>query len=51
MEVSTESVKNLRDKTGISIMQCRKALIEANGDMDKAIIILEKNSKAIAGKK
>lgn len=51
MEVSTESVKNLRDKTGISIMQCRKALIEAGGDMGKAIIILEKNSKAIAGKK
>lgn len=51
MEVSTESVKNLRDKTGISIMQCRKALIEAGGDMEKAIIILEKNSKAIASKK
>ncbi len=51
MEITTESVKNLRDKTGISIMQCRKALIEAGGDMDKAIIILEKNSKSIASKK
>lgn len=51
MEISTESVKNLRDKTGISIMQCRKALVEAGGDMEKAIIILEKNSKAIASKK
>lgn len=51
MEVTTEAVKTLRDKTGISIMQCRKALIEAGGDMEKAIIILEKNSKAIASKK
>lgn len=51
MEVTTETIKELRDKTGVSIMQCRKALIEAGGDMAKAIIILEKNSKAIASKK
>lgn len=51
MEISTESVKELRDKTGISIMQCRKALQEADGDMEKAIVILQKNSKTIASKK
>lgn len=51
MDISTERVKELRDKTGISIMQCRKALDEAGGDMEKAVIILQKQSKSIAGKK
>lgn len=51
MEITTESVKQLRDKTGISIMQCRKALVEAEGDMEKAIVILQKNSKSIASNK
>lgn len=51
MEISTIRVKELRDRTGISIMQCRKALEEAQGDMDKAIIILQKQSKGIATKK
>jgi elongation factor Ts len=51
MDISTNRVKELRDQTGISIMQCRKALEEAGGDMDKALIILQKQSKAIATKK
>ncbi len=51
MDISTERVKELRDQTGISIMQCRKALEEAGGDMEKAIIILQKQSKAVASKK
>ncbi len=51
MEITTEQVKQLRDSTGISIMQCKKALEEAGGDMDKARIILEKQSKAVAQKK
>lgn len=51
MQITTELVKELRDKTGISIMQCRKALEEAEGDMDKAIAILKKNSSAMAEKK
>lgn len=51
MEISTESIKELRDRTGISIMQCRKALIEASGDMEKAVIILQKQSKSTANKK
>lgn len=51
IEIKTNQVKELRDKTGISIMQCRKALEEAAGDMEKAIIILQKQSKGIAVKK
>ena len=36
MEITTEIVKQLRDKTGVSIMQCKKALEETHGDVDKA---------------
>ncbi len=50
-EISIDLVKELRDKTGISIMQCRKALEETGGDMDKAIILLRKKSSDVAGKK
>src|SRR5690606_28133152 len=46
-----DTVKQLRDKTGVSIMQCRKALEEAGGDMDKAEVILKKRSGAAADKK
>lgn len=49
--ISIEQVKELRDKTGISIMQCRKALEEAGGDMEKAIIILQKKGGEVAAKK
>lgn len=51
MDISISRVKELRDQTGISIMQCRKALEEAGDDMEKAVIILQKQSKAIATKK
>src|SRR5665213_3161336 len=51
MEISTETIKALRDKTGVSIMQCKKALEEAEGDMDKAEVILRKRSGAAADKK
>jgi len=51
MELTVEKIKELRDLTGISIMQCRKALEEAQGDMEKAVIILKKQSKGIALKK
>lgn len=51
MEISTEQVKVLRDKTGVSIMQCRKALEEAGGDLEKAEVILRKKSGASAEKK
>lgn len=49
--ITTEQVKELRDATGISVMQCRKALEEAEGDRNKALAILKKNSAAIAEKK
>lgn len=51
MEITTDIVKQLRDKTGVSIMQCKKALEETNGDIDKAIMVLQKKSAEIAVKK
>lgn len=51
IQITTEQVKELRDLTGISVMQCRKALEEAAGDKNKAIAILKKTSAAIAEKK
>lgn len=48
---TTEEIKLLRDETGVSIMQCKKALEEAGGDMAKAKVILRKQSSAIASKK
>ena len=51
MEISTDIVKALRDKTGVSVMQCRKALEEADGDVAKAEVILRKRSGAFADKK
>lgn len=49
--VSTEQIKTLRAKTGISIAQCKKALEEVNGDMEKAIEELKKQGAALAEKK
>lgn len=49
--VTTEQVKELREKSGISIIQCKKALEEADGDMEKAVVILQKKSGIIADKK
>jgi elongation factor Ts len=51
MEITTESIKILRDKTGVSVMQCKKALTEANGDLEQAEVILRKHSAASAEKK
>lgn len=51
MEISSAQLKELRDKTGISVMQCKKALEEAEGDMDKAVIILKKKRSDAADKK
>lgn len=48
---TTEEIKQLRDLTGVSVMQCKKALEEAGGDMEKAKVILRKASAAIAAKK
>jgi elongation factor Ts len=50
-QITTEQVKELRDATGISVMQCKRALEEAEGDMKKALAILKKTSSDIAQKK
>lgn len=44
-------IKELREKTGAGVMDCKKALISANGDMEKAIEILRKEGIAVAEKK
>lgn len=50
-EITLEMVKTLREQTAISIMQCKKALEEADGDLEKAKIALTKKSGEIAAKK
>lgn len=51
MEITSAQLKALRDQTGISVMQCKKALEEAGGDMEKAVIILKKRRSEAADKK
>lgn len=51
MAITTDQIKKLRDMTGVSVMQCKNALEEAEGDMDKAKIILQKQSAKVASKK
>ncbi len=51
MTITTEMIKELRDITKVSIMQCKKALEEADGDMEKATMLLRKSSAASAAKK
>jgi len=49
--ITAQQVKELRDRTGISMMDCKDALSEANGDIEKAIEILRKKSIIKAEKK
>ncbi|MFA5998259.1 MAG: elongation factor Ts [Candidatus Paceibacterota bacterium] len=51
MEITTDVIKELREMTGVSVMQCKKALEEAGGDLAKAAVILKKHSAASAEKK
>ncbi|MDO8593800.1 MAG: elongation factor Ts [bacterium] len=51
MEITTDVIKQLREMTGVSVMQCKKALEEAGGDVKKAEVILKKHSAASAEKK
>ncbi len=51
MEISMDMVKQLRDETNVAIMQCKKALEDAGGDIEKARIALRKKSAEIATKK
>ena len=49
--ISIEEIKALREQTGLSIMQCQKALEEAGGDKEKAIALLKAKGADIASKK
>ncbi|HAA82586.1 MAG TPA: elongation factor Ts, partial [Thermotoga naphthophila] len=51
MEISMDLIKKLREMTGAGILDCKKALEEANGDMEKAVEILRKKGAATAEKK
>ena len=50
-EISAQLVKQLRERTGAGMMECKKALVEANGDMDLAEVVLRKKGIASAGNK
>lgn len=50
-DISSDKVKLLRDRTGAGMMDCKKALAEAGGDMEKAIDILRKKGAATAEKR
>ena len=49
--ITAKEVKNLRDRTGASMMGCKKALEESSGDIEKAMKILQKGGSKIADKK
>ncbi len=49
--ISAEAVKNLRERTGAAMMDCKKALLETGGDMDKAVEWLRKKGISSAEKK
>ncbi len=51
MSIDAKQVKTLRDKTGAGMMDCKKALVETNGDVEKAVDYLRKSGAAKAEKK
>ncbi len=51
MLVSREAIKALRDKTGAGVLECKKALLEAEGDLGHAIAILKERGLLLAEKK
>ncbi len=51
MTITASMVKELRERTGAGMMECKKALVETGGDMDKAIELLRKSGQAKADKK
>ena len=50
-EISAQLVKQLRDRTGAGMMECKRALVEANGDLDEAEVVLRKRGITSASKK
>ncbi len=51
MEINAQLVKQLRDKTGAGMMECKSALVEAKGDLNEAEVVLRKKGIASATKK
>ncbi len=51
MEISARSVKELREKTGAGIMDCKRALLESGGDLEKAVDYLRQKGLALAASK
>ena len=51
MEINASSVRDLREKTGAGIMDCKKALLESGGDLEKAVDYLRQKGLALAAKK
>jgi elongation factor Ts len=50
-DISAEKVKELRERTGAGFMDCKNALVEANGDLDAAVALLRERGLAAAAKK
>ena len=51
VNISAAQVKELRDKTGAPMMDCKQALTEARGDLEQAVVLLRKKGISVAGKK
>lgn len=51
MKITSQMVKDLRDKTSAGMMDCKKALNETDGDMEKAVDLLRKKGLAVAAKR
>ncbi len=50
-EISPQSVKELRERTGAGMMDCKNALVETGGDVEKAVVLLRERGVATAAKK
>lgn len=51
MQIPTSAIRELREKTGAGVMDCKKALLDAEGNVEKATAILHKRGLAMAAKK
>ena len=51
MEIKATQVKELRELSGVGMMECKKALVESSGDIQKALDLLRSNSALKAEKK
>ena len=51
MSISAAQVKELRERTGAGMLDCKNALVETNGDLEKAIVLLREKGLSQAAKK